>query len=611
MKNIDESAIENLALVLNFAKKIQSKFKEINNYANNFPSFLWVLRDWALELIDTNGNEITARQYLENALREENMNNISTNSFNQGVIDEINKKNDIRRTLKLFFKERDCYTLVRPVNDEKKLKLIDQLPTEELRPEFLSQMNTLVKRVFDSVRPKQIQGSYMNGKMYIKLIKMYLEAINSDSLPDVKTSWKIVVDEQMENAYKNSIGFYTNEMDTLDYKKYLKLEELIKKNNEIRELTVGYLNEFAELNIPLSVCLEMYNKLEGKINDLFSGTYIPKWKEISINQCNDLSKKLIEEYKKNPELNEVFGCLDTIEDIFKFIDDSEINEKKYEIIFPQIMQFFVNLIKKSVKDNKTKNEEEISNLKHEKSVLEGLVEQTKKMLKETNEKYEKQISDLKEENLENRLDLEAKIDEKSKAIQNLKNSNENTIEELKYKIEELNIVIDSYKQKEKEDNNSKKKKKKNNSIDDEVVQYKLDGIISRIDNLQNVLFKTEIEKVRNQMLTEMDAKYEEVQDQFKNKLKTTKRNCENFLKRLKESKDTEIEKLKQIIKDLNDEIQDYKSQVDSQEYKIALFKEKIINYEKEKKQQTDHAELLRVLTLKLNGYIETLSKGKK
>ena len=32
---------------------------------------------------------------------------------------------------------------------------------------------------------------------------------------------------------------------------------------------------------------------------------------------------------------------------------------------------------------------------------------------------------------------------------------------------------------------------------------------------------------------------------------------------------------------------------------------------KKKKQQTDHAELLRVLALKLNGYIEMLSKGKK
>ena len=48
MKNIDESAIENLALVLNFAKKIQSKYNEINDYANNFPSLLWVLRDFAL-----------------------------------------------------------------------------------------------------------------------------------------------------------------------------------------------------------------------------------------------------------------------------------------------------------------------------------------------------------------------------------------------------------------------------------------------------------------------------------------------------------------------------------------------------------------------------------
>ena len=97
MKNIDESAIENLALVLNFAKKIQSKFKEVGNYVSNFPSFMWVLRDFALELIDEKGNAITPKQYLENALREENMNNTSLSSLNQGVIEEINKKNDIRK----------------------------------------------------------------------------------------------------------------------------------------------------------------------------------------------------------------------------------------------------------------------------------------------------------------------------------------------------------------------------------------------------------------------------------------------------------------------------------------------------------------------------------
>ena len=158
MKNIDESAIENLALVLNFAKKIQSKYNEINDYANNFPSFLWVLRDFALELIDNQGNEVTTKQYLENALKEENINMISNNSYNKGILEEINKKNDIRKTLKLFFRERDCYTLVRPVYEEKKLKIIDQLPIEELRPEFLNQMNNLVKKIFDSIRPKSVNG---------------------------------------------------------------------------------------------------------------------------------------------------------------------------------------------------------------------------------------------------------------------------------------------------------------------------------------------------------------------------------------------------------------------------------------------------------------------
>ena len=102
MKNIDEAAIENLALVLNFAKKIQAKFKEIDNYVNNFPSFLWVLRDFALELIDSFGNKITPTQYLENSLKvEENLTRSSTNSITN--TEELNRKNDIRKTLKLFF----------------------------------------------------------------------------------------------------------------------------------------------------------------------------------------------------------------------------------------------------------------------------------------------------------------------------------------------------------------------------------------------------------------------------------------------------------------------------------------------------------------------------
>ena len=147
-------------------------------------------------------------------------------------------------------------------------------------------------------------------------------------------------------------------------------------------------------------------------------------------------------------------------------------------------------------------------------------------------------------------------------------------------------------------------------IDETIIAFKLDAIANRIDSIQNIFFKNKVEKVKNKMLIEMEDKYEQIQKEFKKKLKNAKKNCDKALMMLKESKDTEIEKMKQIIKDLNEEIQDYKSQIDSLEYKISLYKEKIINYEKEKKTQTDQNELLRILAGKLNGYVDMLSKNK-
>lgn len=47
---------------------------------------------------------------MENALKEQ-----------AGVSDKIEKKNRIRRLLKCFFQERDCCTLIRPLEDEQKL----------------------------------------------------------------------------------------------------------------------------------------------------------------------------------------------------------------------------------------------------------------------------------------------------------------------------------------------------------------------------------------------------------------------------------------------------------------------------------------------------------
>jgi hypothetical protein len=449
--------------------------------------------------------------------------------------------------------------------------------------------------------------------MFLNLIKMYITALNSDNLPDINTSWKIVIDSQLKSAYDTGLDYYTNQMNNLDYKNYYTSDKLYKKHYELREKALSYILDFSNMNIPTNTFMETFQKLERKINDEYINTYIPQWNEVCKTQCEDIYTKLIEVYKNNSELNEIFACLNTIEEVLKFIEQCDTNEKKYEVIYPKIISFFVDFLKKEFNEKKKMNEEKINELQQEVILSQELLEKQKKILEETREAYENQIKEIKEENLENRIDLEAKIDEKNKILQNMKTANENTIEEMKLKIDELNSAIIKYQNQEQEYNYSKDKKRKKKDvvgIDETIIAFKLDAIANRIDSIQNIFFKNEVEKVKNKMLVEMDDKYEQVQKEFKKKLKNAKKNCEKALVMLKESKDTEIEKMKQIIKELNEEIQDYKSQIDSLEYKISLYKEKIINYEKEKKSQTDQNELLRILAGKLNGYVDMLSKNK-
>lgn len=45
-----------------------------------------------------------------------------------------------------LFKDRDCATMVRPVADEGQLRRIQELPYEQLRPQFRSQVEAFVKK---------------------------------------------------------------------------------------------------------------------------------------------------------------------------------------------------------------------------------------------------------------------------------------------------------------------------------------------------------------------------------------------------------------------------------------------------------------------------------
>jgi hypothetical protein len=114
---IDENAIQNLSLIVNMSKQLQIRAQpgsetdpeELRSY---FPSFMWVLRDFALRLVDAQNNTVTPKQYLESALLPQ-----------KGTSDNIELKNRIRRVITNVFAERDCCALIRPLEDEKAIQV--------------------------------------------------------------------------------------------------------------------------------------------------------------------------------------------------------------------------------------------------------------------------------------------------------------------------------------------------------------------------------------------------------------------------------------------------------------------------------------------------------
>jgi hypothetical protein len=148
-------------------------------FAKYFPRFLWVVRDFTLQLKDEKGDAISESEYLERALSDKH-----------GSRSE--EKNAIRKAIKRFFPARDCVTLVRPVESEAKLQSIDRTPYKELRDEFKKKMELVRDKILSEVEPKRegSTGRVISGAAWAALVRRYVEALNSGAVPNIADSWK-------------------------------------------------------------------------------------------------------------------------------------------------------------------------------------------------------------------------------------------------------------------------------------------------------------------------------------------------------------------------------------------------------------------------------------
>eukprot|EP01138_Halocafeteria_seosinensis_P005506 gb/GECG01005628.1/.p1 GENE.gb/GECG01005628.1/~~gb/GECG01005628.1/.p1 ORF type:complete len:782 (+),score=159.58 gb/GECG01005628.1/:1-2346(+) len=293
---IDGNAIQRLSLVVNLTKYIHVKARQTDEdtgteFSQFFPHFLWVVRDFSVKL-ERNGKKISAREYLEEALRPEDS---SSESAEQ--------KNAVRLLLRNFFPERDCITMVRPVNDEKQLARLADQPDEELRPEFRKQLEALKKRVFNTVRPKTMYGQPLNGAMLANLAQQYVAALNDNKTPTISTAWDRVIQTQCSEAVEAALRKYRDEMnertrrDTGEYRIF-EGKELRKVHAEVSATSrsVFHRNSVKDTERVATFEAQLSQKLEEEFIKFVDENF-----EASKRHCESLLQELIPQYKDTAE----------------------------------------------------------------------------------------------------------------------------------------------------------------------------------------------------------------------------------------------------------------------------------------------------------------------
>ena len=241
--------LQNLNFIINLSTFIKLKSDDTGTnseeLSNQFPSFLWILRDFSLESNKDKIENITTKEYLEKALEE-----------TKNIQDPNNK---IRKLIKTYFKEIDCHTLVRPVINEKQLQNIEDLPPIYLRPTFLEQIIELRKKILRRIKAKTLNGNPLNGEMYLHLVKDLISALNSGNVLNIENIWLSICKDENYKVFQEAEQRYDDFLD-----EYLENNDIKSIHKEAKELALEHFKNKALGEISQEYLIKLKNKIKEK-----------------------------------------------------------------------------------------------------------------------------------------------------------------------------------------------------------------------------------------------------------------------------------------------------------------------------------------------------------
>ena len=412
---IDESALQNLNFLINLSKFVRLKAGDTETdpeeLSNLFPSFLWVCRDFSLQLIDDNGENITAKEYLEKVL--------------EGTKKLQDPKNRIRKLIKAYFKDRDCSTMVRPLTNETKLQNLEDLPPEQLRPEFLEQIITLRKKVLGRLKVKTLNGKPLNGEMYLNLVRYLISALNSGNVPYIENIWIPMCKVESYKAFEEAEQIYENYLkENLDYTDD-PLEDIHKEAKE------QALEHFKNKSLG-EISQEYLKQLKGKIKEKYS-YYLKVQDEENkgkLIRCLNKRYSMLEQRIQNNEfksINEITKDLVHLEGILNdtFQNYAGITELFNEFktrVFIFAGNYFSEKAEREKKFLEVQNEQKLKKLKSELETAKNYYNKENEKRQLILSKNQTQINDLQEELKQTKESLA--LTQREKEIESINYSNQ-------------------------------------------------------------------------------------------------------------------------------------------------------------------------------------------
>ena len=467
--NIDEHGINELSLAAHLSNAIttNSNIDKDELLTELSPKFIWIIRDFTLEKIHPEtGQEISSKEYLELCLKNKRCGKGSKDN------------NVIRQNIIKYFPERDCVTLVRPVDSEDDLKKLNTIPYNKLKPEFKMEFKILKDKIFKEALPKKLNGKKLTGPALAILIEEFVNVINSGKIPNINNTWDSIIEKDVSDAFFKSYELFKNNINSLklEKKNIYDYGELEKKLYEFKYISINNFDNLLQSNgdtfkqnnykkMFLDKKTELNDKIDSSIKKIISQNNL-----LSSNNnntiLNELYKPLESRLSQNNFNSKNYNDINfELIEILKKYDLSGKGSLKDDKCFEYIInkeEGIINILKEIMNKEGEKNIKKMeNNLKLAQVDLDNINNQ-KRVLDEKEKINDEKIKNLENEN--NKLDeeltaLKENLNNKKNILKNLKKRNEQAKKNRK-KLEEMK----SKENNEKVDEDDKKRKRKKNDI---------------------------------------------------------------------------------------------------------------------------------------------------